>query len=487
MRDPALPVAGIIDGLVLMVPPPTKLLVGEQLLAGGIGRARLREPVALRARDHRTRARRVRPKAEIRRIGVEPGEFLAALNVGLQVGERGERRRAGEAETVHRINVGRPHCRLRRAPVHGVEATGAGPVRQRQVIVERNEVDGRRSVELVEMRPLPIRAGMLDPHPVGPVGGIGDEVVQAGRIARQPGTVEDRTHVRGELRQPGHEWIVPARAAISGERAGLGPGRPAQRLEPAQLRADEEKVDATRHDAEVGVMRDHAAVGVVGRSASVGDGQVRRVARKLRQRRRPEEAGDGVAGGLRDVGALVADAPAPGIARRIHQQERIEDDAQPSRAEVADAADDRSIRRRTAVDEAAAGLRERDKAGRRLRQAGAAPGIVGPRAVRDHLRRAADERGRRIDRALRCIGRVAEPGADERDRLTCGIGRLQIVDGDRIVGSRPARRGGEVLHDGRGLGDLLRAMRDRVVDPLAGGRQQVDAERIGHASRFPAA
>ena len=99
------------------------------------------------------------------------------------------------------------------------------------------------------------------------------------------------------------------------------------------------------------------------------------VARELRSRRRAEEIVDGRRRRAGNIAPVVGDPAAPRFAARRHQDERIEDDAQPARFQIANAADDRLIGRRAAVDEAAADLRNRDEARRALRQARAAPDI----------------------------------------------------------------------------------------------------------------
>ncbi len=53
-----------------------------------------------------------------------------------------------------------------------------------------------------------------------------------------------------------------------------------------------EQIDAARDHAEPSVMQDHPAIGVIGRRAGIGDGQIGRVGRELGRRRRAEERVD---------------------------------------------------------------------------------------------------------------------------------------------------------------------------------------------------
>ena len=161
-----------------IVPPPAQLLVGEQLLVGGIGAARLRQPIAFGQRDDEIGAVGIEASSRVVAVVVPPIELLAALDIGLEIGETIDRRRAGQTEAVHRRRRRRPGAGGRRLePVRGVEAAVAGrPVGKRQVIVEADEVDVRRRPQRVEMRPLAVLARVLPAHPARPVGGIGDEV-----------------------------------------------------------------------------------------------------------------------------------------------------------------------------------------------------------------------------------------------------------------------------------------------------------------------
>ena len=372
---------------MLRAPPPAQLLGGQDLLPGGIGCARLRQPVALGQADLLDRAAGVGAAASVGAVGVEPGEVLATFDVGLEVALG--------------IAAGRPGER----PGRRVEAAVAvRPVGQREVVVEGDEVDRGTRPELVEVGPEASGIGMRDAHPARPVRGIAHEIVQAGHVAREPGGVEDPAHVVGELAQPVHEGIVPARGAVGGHRAARRPARSADRLETAQLRADQEKVDAAGEDAEIGVVQDHAAPAPVGGGAGVGDREVLRVARELRGSGGAEEGGHRGAGGCAAIGAGEADAAAPGIARRVHQQERVEHGAVAAGLEVAQAAHHARVRRGAAVDGIAGSVRrERDQPGRGLGQAGAAPRLRDPGAVHQRVGAAAGIVGGRMDLALRHV------------------------------------------------------------------------------------
>ena len=297
----------------------------------------------------------------------------------------------------------------------------------------------------------------------------------------RPGAVEHAADVVGELAQAVDEGIVPARGAIGGERAAGRPGRAAHRLEVAQLRADQEQVDAARHHAEVGVVQDHAAPSPVRRGAAVADGEVRRVPRELRGRGGAEKRGRRRRGGRGAIGAGEADAAAPGGARRVHQQEGVEYDAEAARAQVAQAAHHAGIGRRAAVDGVAGGIGgQRDQPRRGLGEAGAAPRLGLPRAVHQRVGAAAGVVGGRMDLALRHLGGGAEPGHHQRHRGAARQLRLQLVERDHVVGARG--RGVEVEHSRRRVAGMGGAERQRVVHPLAGRRQQAHADGVGHCA-----
>ncbi len=443
-------------------PPPAQLLGRQDLLPGGVGCARLRQPVAFGQAHLLHRAVGVRTAAAVGAVGVEPGEVLPSLDVGLEVA------------------LGIAAGRSGKGPGRRVEAAVAvRPVGEREVVVEGDEVDRGARPELVEVGPEPAGIGVRDTHPARPVRGIADEVVQAGRVTGEPGGVERGPHVVGEPAEPIDEGIVPGSRAVRRHGAGERPARPADRLEPAQLRADQEQVDAAGEHAEVGVVQDHAAPGPVGRAAGVADGEVRRVAGELRRRRRAEEAGHRRAADGGAVGAGEPDAAAPGIARCVHQQERVEHGAVASRAQVAQAAHHARVRRRATVDGVARGIgRERDQASRRLGEAGAAPRLRRPGAVHQGVGAAAGIVGRRMDLALRHVRRRAEPRHDQRHRGAARQLLRQLVERDLVVRARP--RGVEVEHRRRGVAGMGGAARQRVVHPLAGGRQQAHADGIGH-------
>ena len=335
-------------------------------------------------------------------------------------------------------------------------------------------------VERIEMRPLPQRVRVLHAHPIRPIGGIGDQIFERRRVARQGGGIEDAAHVGGELRQTGDKGIVPRRRPGARERARPGPARPAQHLQAAQLRADEEKVDAAGDHAEVGVVQDHPAEGPVRRRPGVGDGERAGVAGELPRRGAAKETCDGAGGGGADVGAWECDAAAPGIAGAVDQEKRIEHHAQTARLQIADAAHHRGIRGRAAVDRGAAARRQRDEPRRACGQAGAAPGFGAPYAGAEGVRGGAAIIRRGIDRALRHIRRIAEPRHHQRHRGAAGIARLQLIDGDGVIGARAAGRGVEIDDHRRACAERRGAMRQRIIDPLARGREERDAVRIGH-------
>ena len=321
--------------------------------------------------------------------------------------------------------------------------------------------------------------GMFDAHPARPVGGIANEVAQPRRVARQPGRVEDGADVVGEPAEAVDEGIVPGGGAVGGDAAAGRPAGAADRLQAAQLRADQEQVDAVGDHAEVGVVQDHAAPGPVGRRAGVAHREVLRVARELRRHGRAEEAGHGRRRRGGAVGTCEPDAAAPRVAGRVHQQERVEHRAKAPRLEVAQAAHHARVGRRAAVDRVPGVIgRERDQPGRRLCEAGAAPRLGRPGAVRQRLGAAAGIVCRRMNLTARHVGRGAEPRHHQRHGGAAGELALQLVERHLVVG---ARRGGvEVEHRRRRVAGTGGAARQRVVDPLAGGRQQAHADGIGH-------
>jgi len=139
--------------------------------------------------------------------------------------------------------------------------------------------------------------------------------------------------------------------------------------ETAQLRADEEGVDAAGGGGKVGVVEDKAAVGPLGwpgiYDGAVGDGEVgdRRGAEEgcdLRGRGGGLVGGAGLAGGGGD-----RDAAAPGVGRlrgsasvgigqrvagrHVHEDEGRQRDGEPTRIQVLDGGDDGLVGRRAAV------------------------------------------------------------------------------------------------------------------------------------------
>src|SRR5579883_2003196 len=98
MRCPAEAVAGIVDRLMRVGPPPAELLVGEQLLVRIVRIASLSQPIAFWQRELLVRAVRVETTAEIGAVVVVPVEFLAALDIGLEIIEIIDGRRSGEPQ-----------------------------------------------------------------------------------------------------------------------------------------------------------------------------------------------------------------------------------------------------------------------------------------------------------------------------------------------------------------------------------------------------
>src|SRR6185437_13222430 len=94
-------------------------------------------------------------------VVVEPVEFFAAFYVRLQIIDTVDRWLTGQTEAVERRRRRRPCPRRRRSkPVLRVEAAvSRGPIRQRQIVVEADEIDV--VVKLIEMGPLPVLARML--------------------------------------------------------------------------------------------------------------------------------------------------------------------------------------------------------------------------------------------------------------------------------------------------------------------------------------
>ena len=88
MRRPAVAVAIVINRLMRVVPPPSDLLVGEHLLIGGIGIARLQLSIARRKRHDQAGPVRIKADAAMSPASsgiVIPIEILATLNPRLNV------------------------------------------------------------------------------------------------------------------------------------------------------------------------------------------------------------------------------------------------------------------------------------------------------------------------------------------------------------------------------------------------------------------
>ena len=297
---------------VLVEPPVADVLEAEHPgLAGAVGDGRAHLRVAVGG------------------AGVVPVVALAGDEVAAQVIEVVGRGHAGEA----------------------VEVVGAvAPIGERPVGVDADGVDGGRGPERVEVEiDVAGAVGGLVAEVLGPVGGVGD----------LGGRAEHRLDVGGERDEAGHERI--------------GAGAAARLCEPAQLRADEEGVDAAGGGGKMRVVEDEAAVGPLGGARvddrAVGDGEVgdRRGAEEgcdLRRRGGGLVGGAGLAGGGGD-----GDAAAPGVGRlrggagvgvgqrvagrHVHEDEGRQRDGEAARVEVLDGGDDGLVRGRAAVSGAA--------------------------------------------------------------------------------------------------------------------------------------
>jgi hypothetical protein len=251
-----------------------------------------------------------------------------------------------------------------------VEVVGAvAPVGERPVDVDADGVDVGRGPQRVEVEiDVAGAVGGLVAEVLGPVGGVGDFGARA----------EHRLDVGGERHEAGHERI--------------GAGAAAHLAETAQLRADQEGVDAAGGGGEVRVVENEAAVGPFGwprvDHGTVGDGEVG-------DRRGAEEGSDlrGRGGGLVGSAGLAGgggdgDAAAPGVGRlrgsagggvgqrvagrHIHEDEGRERDGEAARVEVLDGGDDGLVRRRAAIGGAA--FVKADEVGGGARYTGHGPG-----------------------------------------------------------------------------------------------------------------
>ena len=119
----------------------------------------------------------------------------------------------------------------------------------------------------------------------------------------------------------------------------------------------------------------------------------------------------------------------------------IEDDAEAARLQILNAADDALVRGRAAIGES---CRPSAKSGSGPTRPASGPSIASwprPRSNPSSRKRALDIGRGRVNLAGRRVGRIAEPGDDERDRLAFGMRGLQLVDRIGIIGlgRRPAR------------------------------------------------
>ncbi len=192
------------------------------------------------------------------------------------------------------------------------------------------------------MRPLAVRPRVLVAHPARPIGRIGDEILQRREVLRVARIVERRPDVGRQLHEAADERIVPNRIARAVGRSRIGPGRPADCLEPAELRTDDEKTNPAGDATKVRIVQDHPPIGPIVQIARVGHRQIDRVLGELPDCGRAEEGVHRACGGARNVGRI-GDAAAPGKPRPRSQEEGIEDDLEASRLQVLDAADDRRV------------------------------------------------------------------------------------------------------------------------------------------------
>ena len=284
-------------------------------------------------------------------------------------------------------------------------------------------------------------ARVLRAHPLRPIGGIGDEVFARREILGEARRVEHRAAIIGERDEPGDEGIIPHRVSACVRRAGGRPGGAAYRLEPAQLGADDEQIDAARERREIGVMQHEAAIGEVEHIARIMHGEIGRVARELRCRGGSQKIIHRRRRGAGDIWRIGHEA-APGFAGHVHVHHRIERDLEAAVLQLRDAAHDRLIGGRAAVNSVnAVGPADRNEPARGQRHVGDAPGIRSARRRLEGADRAVKEIGRRrIDLAGRGVERVPQPLHDQRDARAIGQRRLQLIEREHNVGARSAGR-----------------------------------------------
>ena len=211
----------------------------------------------------------------------------------------------------------------------------------------------------------------------GPVGAVGDDRAAA----------DDRLHVGRELGKPRHRRIDA--------------GRRAHARQAAQLRADQERIDAAGVGRELRVVQHHApvapAVGIADAEERIDLRRRRARCRRASRLPRRRIAGDAAAPG---IGRLRRRA-GPGIGQRVagrhvHHQERIERDLEAARLQLGDQLRHARVGRRAAIGRPAVDLRDQVRA--RAVEAGDRPGRTECGLDLRSRRRAAPRNDRRADR-----------------------------------------------------------------------------------------
>ena len=199
-----------------VVPPPAQLLVGENLLVGGIGLRVCASRSPSGSETIEIGAVGIEPAPRVVAVVVVPVELLAALDVGLEIARlnRSSARRRGRGRSSSpRRRPGAGGRRLQ--PVRSRRGrrrrsssrTAAGNCRSRR---------GRCSATPIERRDAAI--GRSRPGAESPSSPTSRRNRRRGSAASRascvrPCAVEDRAHVGGERGKPGDERIVPDRAA----------------------------------------------------------------------------------------------------------------------------------------------------------------------------------------------------------------------------------------------------------------------------------
>ena len=313
------------------------------------------------------------------------------------------------------------------------------PVRQRHVVVDADEIDLRIGPERIEVEEhVAAAVARLVPEILRPVGGIAD---------LRPGP-EDRAHIRKQ---------IPI-----GLHGGISAGTRADGRQPRHLGPDQEGVDPARRRAEMGVVQHHAPQApVAGRP-----GPRNRLTRdtEVRGRRRAEQRRDlacgrgglvhrpGIASsrrtgdpppprerGLARLGGIVGirvRQRVPG--RHVHQDERIEGDAQPARLHLLDRLHHSEVGGRAAIDGAIVAIVARTNGAPMATVAADQKGI-GPADAIDGPCRRRGGLGGDLDAgphlAVPSAQIVSEPGHDQRHALDLRGHGLQPVQRHHHVGS----------------------------------------------------